>query len=88
MDALELPPDTGAKPLKPLIAVVRSLTESTQSIVLIEASMRIQLVDELCGQAELGKRFAAISLTTVWHWQALGSLFGSLTAPSNRQSVP
>ena len=32
MDALELPPDTGAKPLKPLIAVVRSLTESTRFI--------------------------------------------------------
>jgi hypothetical protein len=31
MDALELPPDTGAKPLKPLIAVVHSLTERTQN---------------------------------------------------------
>jgi hypothetical protein len=30
MDALELPPDTRAKPLKPLIAVVRSLAERTR----------------------------------------------------------
>jgi hypothetical protein len=33
MDALELPPDTGAKPIKPLIAVVRSLTRPASSIL-------------------------------------------------------
>ena len=32
MDALELPPDTGAEPLQPLIAVLRSLTERTRVI--------------------------------------------------------
>jgi hypothetical protein len=31
MDALELPPDTGAEPLQPLIAGLRSLTERTRS---------------------------------------------------------